>query len=84
MKLPCKLQRYGSPAATTMHFLQAVWPQPKKRRPLLAAACRQIEAWAGPAVADRVCSTNEAAVLSGLPLRLPEPRPARRWLSWLA
>jgi hypothetical protein len=50
----------------------------------MAAAYRQVAAWAGPATADRVCSTNAAAVLHGLPLRLPPARPRRRhWFSRL-
>jgi protein-tyrosine phosphatase len=67
-----------------VHLIGSDGHSPRRRRPLLAAACRQIEAWAGPAAADRVCSTNGTAVLGGLPLRLPEPQPARRWLNWLA
>ena len=35
---------------------------------------------ASPAVADRIGSTNGAAVLSGLPLRLRAPEPQRSWL----
>ncbi len=67
-----------------VHLLGSDGHSPRKRRPLLAAACRQVAAWAGAAVADRVGSTNGAAVLGGLPLRLPDPVPPRRWLSWLA
>jgi protein-tyrosine phosphatase len=51
-----------------------------RRPPRMAAAYRQVVRWAGRAVADRVCSINGLAVLQGLPLRVPAPRPrARRW-----
>jgi protein-tyrosine phosphatase len=63
-----------------VHMIGSDGHSPRRRRPLLAAACEQIAAWAGAAVADRVCSTNGAAILSGLPLRVPEPELERRWL----
>jgi protein-tyrosine phosphatase len=64
-----------------VHLIGSDGHSPRKRLPLLAAAYRQIESWAGAAVADRVCSTNGAAILNGLPLRLPAPEPERRrWL----
>jgi protein-tyrosine phosphatase len=66
-----------------VHLIGSDGHSPRKRRPLLAAACRQIGAWAGAGVADRVCSTNGAAVLSGVRLRPPEPEPERRWARWL-
>jgi protein-tyrosine phosphatase len=51
------------------------------RRPVrMAAAYRQIAQWAGEPTADRICSTNGMALLQGLPLRIPPPRPA----GWLA
>ena len=64
-----------------VHLIGSDGHSPRKRRPLLAAACRQIAAWAGAAVADRVGSTNGAMILSGRAPWLPEPEPeARRWL----
>ncbi len=64
-----------------VHLIGSDGHSPRKRLPLLAAAYRQIAAWAGSAIADRVGSTNGAAVLSGLPLRLLDPKPeGRRWL----
>jgi protein-tyrosine phosphatase len=64
-----------------VHLLGSDGHSPWKRAPLVAEAHRQIERWAGAAVADRVCSTNGAAVLNGLPLRIPAPQPVRsRWL----
>jgi protein-tyrosine phosphatase len=63
------------------HLLGSDGHSPRRRRPHMAAAYRQIAAWAGSGAADRVCSTNGLAVCHGLPLRLPPPRPrARRWL----
>jgi protein-tyrosine phosphatase len=56
-----------------VHLLGSDGHSPRRRPPLLAAAYRQVCRWAGSAVADRVASTNGVAVLSGLPLRVPEP-----------
>jgi hypothetical protein len=50
----------------------------------MADAYRQIVAWAGNRVADRVASTNGMAVLQGLPLQVPPPEPRRnRWVGML-
>jgi protein-tyrosine phosphatase len=56
-----------------VHLLGSDGHSPRRRPPLLAAAYRQVGRWAGGAVADRVASTNGFALLSGLPLRVPEP-----------
>jgi protein-tyrosine phosphatase len=64
-----------------VHLLGSDGHSPHRRPPRMADAYRQIERWAGAAVADRVCSTNGTAVLHGLPLRVAPPEPARsRWL----
>jgi protein-tyrosine phosphatase len=63
------------------HLLGSDGHSPRRRAPRMAAAYRRIQRWAGQAAADRVCSTNGAAVLQGLPLRVPEPRP--RAVGWL-
>jgi protein-tyrosine phosphatase len=64
-----------------VHLLGSDGHSPRRRPPRMAAAYRQIACWAGTAVADRVCSTNGAAVLHGLPLRVPAPEP--RGIRWL-
>lgn len=56
------------------HLLGSDGHSPRRRQPRLAEAYRQIERWAGVAVADRVCSTNGMAILNGLPLRVPPPK----------
>jgi len=66
-----------------VHLMGSDGHSPRKRRPLLAAAYRRIEEWAGRSVADRVCGSNGAAILSGRAPWLPEPEPQRRWLPWL-
>jgi protein-tyrosine phosphatase len=67
-----------------VHLIGSDGHSPRTRRPLLADAYRQIRAWAGAPVADRVCSTNGAMILSGRTPWLPEPEPEpRRWLSRL-
>jgi protein-tyrosine phosphatase len=67
-----------------VHLLGSDGHSPRRRRPHLAAAYRQIASWAGSGAADRVCSTNGLAVCHGLPLRLPRPRArARRWFARL-
>jgi protein-tyrosine phosphatase len=65
-----------------VHLMGSDGHSPRRRRPQMAAAYRQITRWAGSTVADRVCSTNGTAVVHGLPLRIPEPTP-RRW-RWFA
>ena len=68
-----------------VHLLGSDGHSPRRRRPLMAAAYERIGKWAGAAVADRVCGSNGAAVVQGLPLRLPPPQPARQrrwWLPW--
>jgi protein-tyrosine phosphatase len=65
-----------------VHVLGSDAHSTRRRRPALADAYRQIAAWAGSSVADRVCSTNATAILHGLPLRVPEPEPRRsRWFA---
>jgi protein-tyrosine phosphatase len=66
-----------------VHVIGSDGHSPRTRRPLLAAAYRQIAAWASPAVADRVCGTNGLAILQGRAPWFPEPEPERSWLSWL-
>jgi protein-tyrosine phosphatase len=63
------------------HLLCSDGHSPRRRQPRMAAAYHQIVRWAGAAVADRICSTNGMAVLSGLPLRVPPP--AARRSAWL-
>jgi protein-tyrosine phosphatase len=53
-----------------------------RRPPGIAAAFETICTWAGPAVAERLCSLNGMCVLEGLALQVPRPRAAkRRWFS---
>jgi protein-tyrosine phosphatase len=56
----------------------------RRRPPLIDDAYRQIANWATQTTADRICSTNGLAILSGLPLTIRKPeRPKRRWLARL-
>jgi hypothetical protein len=48
---------------------------------LLAAAHHQVTLWIGPGQADRIASANGLAVVHGLPLRIPKPKP-RLAASW--
>ncbi|MBL8794037.1 MAG: protein tyrosine phosphatase [Planctomycetia bacterium] len=67
-----------------VHLLGTDAHSTRRRRPRMAEAYQQIVHWAGAAVADRVCSTNGMAVLTGLPVRVPAPEPIRRsWFSRL-
>jgi protein-tyrosine phosphatase len=65
-----------------VHVLGTDAHSPRRRRPRMAEAYRQITSWAGASVADRVCSTNPTAIVHGLPLRVPAPEPRRR--GWFA
>jgi protein-tyrosine phosphatase len=65
-----------------IHLIGSDGHSPQARPPRMSAAYRQIGAWAGRAVADRICSLHGLAVLEGRPLRLPPPKPLRRkWFS---
>jgi protein-tyrosine phosphatase len=64
-----------------VHLLGSDGHSCKRRPPHMAAAYEKIRAWAGAAIADRVCSTNGMAVLQGLTPRIPEPAP--RWRRWM-
>lgn len=65
-----------------VHCLGSDGHSSTRRPPQMAAAYRQIQHWAGHAVADRVCSTFGMAILQGLPLQVPKPEPRRS--TWLA
>jgi protein-tyrosine phosphatase len=62
-----------------VHLLGSDGHSVRRRPPRVAEAYDQISRWAGSAVADRVCSTNGLMVLSGLPLRVPQPAPRKAW-----
>jgi protein-tyrosine phosphatase len=54
-----------------------------QRPPEMASAYHRIAAWSGRASADRICSLNGLAVLEGMPLRPPPPRPlGKHWFSF--
>jgi protein-tyrosine phosphatase len=61
-----------------VHLLGSDGHSPRRRPPHMADAYRQVDRWAGPAVADRVAFANGLAVARGTPLRLPPPRPRSR------
>jgi protein-tyrosine phosphatase len=64
-----------------VHLLGSDGHSTQRRPPHLADAHRQVSRWAGPAAADRVGSILGAAILQGLPLRVPPPQPPpKRWL----
>ena len=55
-----------------------------RRAPRMKDAYGCVASWAGMEVADRLCSSNGLAVLSGLPVRhVPRSRPAPGWFSGL-
>jgi protein-tyrosine phosphatase len=65
-----------------VHFMGSDGHSPRRRRPRMADAYRQVTDWAGASVADRVFSTNATAIVHGLPLRVPPPQPRRtRWFA---
>jgi protein-tyrosine phosphatase len=64
-----------------VHVLGSDGHSPRRRRPHMADAYRQVVRWVGNNAADRICSTNGMAILQGLPIHVPEPvAKARRWL----
>jgi protein-tyrosine phosphatase len=65
-----------------VHVMGSDAHSPRRRRPQMARAYRQIARWAGDSMADRVCSTTATAVVRGLPLQVPPPRTRR--VSWFS
>jgi protein-tyrosine phosphatase len=54
------------------------------RRPVLAAGFEQLRKWAGRGPAERIASLWGVAVLQGLPVEVPPPRPpSRSWFTRL-
>jgi len=67
-----------------VHVLGSDGHSATRRPPKIAAAYHKVVSWAGQAAADRIASTNGAAILQGLPLRIDPPQQARRrWFSGL-
>jgi protein-tyrosine phosphatase len=64
-----------------VHLMGSDGHSPRRRPPRLAEAYRCVRGWVGSSTADRVFSTNGTAVALGLPLRVPEPEPRRRWFA---
>jgi protein-tyrosine phosphatase len=62
-----------------VHLLGSDGHSPDRRPPHIRAGYQRIRAWAGNAMADRICSTNGLAVLQGRPLRTELPAPRRKW-----
>ena len=68
-----------------VHFIASDGHSEDGRRPTMSAAYRQVAAWAGPSVADRLCSLHGLAVLDGRPLRLAQPeRRKHKWFSFFS
>jgi protein-tyrosine phosphatase len=65
-----------------VHVLGSDGHSPRRRPPLLAAAHRRLTQWIGPGQADRIASSNGLAIVHGLPLRVPRPKPARSASWW--
>jgi protein-tyrosine phosphatase len=63
-----------------VHLVASDGHSPRRRPPGLSAAYAQIVSWVGPAVADRLCSSQPMAVIEGYPLTVPAPARAKR--SW--
>jgi len=55
-----------------------------RRQPILAAGFARLAEWAGRAAAERIASLWGVAVLQGLPVNVPPPRPpSRSWFTRL-
>ncbi len=66
-----------------VHLIGSDGHSPRRRSPLLLEAYRTIAGCAGYPTADRICSTNGLAVLTGLPLKPVCLKRRRRWFSRL-
>lgn len=65
-----------------VHLVATDGHSPYDRPPEFAEALENITRWSSPAVAERLCCSNGMAVLEGLPLVVPHPRPPKRkWFS---
>lgn len=66
------------------HLLGSDGHSPNRRQPRMKAAYEQVVRWCGHPIADRVASTHGLAILQGLRLRIPTPRPkTTKWYSAL-
>jgi protein-tyrosine phosphatase len=64
-----------------VHVLGSDGHSPTRRPPRIKAAYQVIGQWVGSTEADRIGSINGMAILQGLPLRVPAPKPRRRrWI----
>lgn len=64
------------------HLLGSDGHSPRRRPPRIHAAFEQITRWVGSDAANRVASANGTAVINGLPLSIPRPKPPRRQWFW--
>ncbi len=58
-----------------VHVMGSDGHSPRKRQPRMADAYHQVVHWVGTNIADRVFSINGMALLQGLPLNVPMPKP---------
>jgi protein-tyrosine phosphatase len=61
-----------------VHLIGSDGHSPRKRRPLIAAAFKEICNWIGVAAAERICGSNGATLLRGQALWVAPPEPERR------
>lgn len=65
-----------------VHLVASDGHSPHDRPPIMAEAIGKVTRWTTPAVAERLCCSNGMAILEGLPLVVPHPRPPKRkWFS---
>jgi protein-tyrosine phosphatase len=66
-----------------VHFVASDGHSPKKRKPLMKEAHREVASWVGFPTADRLFGNNPRAVMNGMKLRTRPPLPPER-KSWFA
>lgn len=67
-----------------IHVIGSDGHSPGRRPPRMADAYRQMVSWVGAESASQVFGANGQAVLTGKPIRVPEPAPPkRRWFAGL-
>ena len=65
-----------------VHAMGSDGHSPRRRRPQMGDAYKEVSRWAGMSVADRIFSTNGMGIMQGWSIKFPRPeKPKKAWYS---